>query len=74
MDDARTSRRVEDGYAFCFAGLTARCLIVDISMPHSQQAGYDRQVCKVPSDSFLKQLAEDIKKITPTQVWLVLAC
>ena len=52
------------------AGMTARCVLVDISMPHAQQAAYDRTVCKMPNETFLKTLGEDVKKLTPTQVRL----
>ena len=48
--------------------MTARVVLVDVSMPQSQQAVNDRVICKMPSDAWLKQVASDVKKMTPTQV------
>lgn len=51
-----------------WTGLVARTIVVDISMPHSlQTAGSSRSMSKAPGDTFLKQLADDIKKIKPAQ-------
>jgi hypothetical protein len=53
------------------SGLVARTIIVDVSMPHLQQSGpSSRNICKVPCDTSLKNMAEEIKKIPGTQVWL----
>lgn len=50
----------------------ARTIIVDVTMPHLlQTAAGSRAISKMPHDAFLKQVAEDIKKIVPAQAFAV---
>ena len=65
-------RRVDEAKKYMESGATglvARTIVVDVSMPTTQQsAGMSRILCKAPPGEFLKQLADDVKRIPASQV------
>ena len=52
--------------------MTARTIIIDVTMPELQQTcGGSRSICKALAETWLKMIADEVKRIPATQVFSV---